>query len=108
METSARHSRMEWFSAVPFFGVHIAAVAGIVLLGFSWKGLALALALYFGRMFGVTAGYHRYFAHRTYKTSRLFQFLLALWAQTTTQKGILWWAGHHRVHHKYSDKAEDV
>ena len=56
----------------------------------------------------VTAGYHRYFSHRSFKTSRWFQFLLALGAQTATQKGVLWWASHHRWHHKYSDKPEDV
>jgi stearoyl-CoA desaturase (delta-9 desaturase) len=58
-------------------------------------------------MFGLTAGYHRYFAHRSYKTSRVFQFLLALLGTFATQKGPLWWAGHHRTHHKYSDEPQD-
>jgi stearoyl-CoA desaturase (delta-9 desaturase) len=59
-------------------------------------------------MFGVTGGYHRYFSHRTYKTSRWFQFILAFLAQSTSQKGALWWAAHHRTHHKESDTVNDV
>ena len=58
-------------------------------------------------MFGVTGGYHRYFSHRTYRTSRAFQFVLAVLAQTSVQKGALWWAAHHRDHHKYSDTPKD-
>ena len=58
-------------------------------------------------MFFITGGYHRYFAHKTYKTSRFFQFIIAFFAQTSYQKGALWWAAHHRIHHRYSDKPED-
>jgi stearoyl-CoA desaturase (delta-9 desaturase) len=94
--------------SIPFWGVHVAAVAGVVYSGFSWSGLLLAIALYYARMFFVTAGYHRYFAHRTYKTSRLFQFLLGFGAETTAQKGILWWAANHRHHHRYSDTPQDI
>ena len=59
-------------------------------------------------MFGVTAGYHRYFSHRTFKMSRLGQFLLAFLAQSSAQRGALWWAAHHRHHHKHSDEPDDV
>ncbi len=95
-------------TSTPFFLVHVLAVVGVYLLGWSWRGFALAMALYYVRMFFVTAGYHRYFAHRTYKTSRVFQFLLAFFAQSSTQKGALWWAAHHRIHHKMSDKPGDI
>ena len=78
------------------------------MVGFSWKGLLLALGLYAVRMFGLTAGFHRYFAHRSFKTGRVFQFLLALLGTTAVQKGPLWWAGHHRTHHKYSDTPRDI
>jgi stearoyl-CoA desaturase (delta-9 desaturase) len=67
----------------------------------------LAIGSYYVRMFGVTGGYHRYFAHRSYKTSRIFQFLMAFLAMTSAQKGVLWWAAHHRHHHKYSDQEAD-
>jgi len=92
---------------IPWWGVHLAAVIGVIMLGWSWWGLALAVALYWPRIFFVTGGYHRYFSHRSYKTSRWFQFLLALGCAATAQKGILWWASHHRLHHKLSDQAGD-
>jgi stearoyl-CoA desaturase (delta-9 desaturase) len=93
---------------IPYWGIHALAIAGICVLGWSWTGLALALALYVPRMFFVTGAYHRYFAHRSYKTSRWFQLVLALGAQSTSQKGALWWAAHHRLHHKLSDQPGDL
>src|SRR6478752_2591100 len=91
----------------PFWAVHLGAVYALYLFGFSWSGLGLAVALYFVRMFFVTGAYHRYFSHRSYKTSRWFQFVLALLGGMCGQKGALWWAEQHRIHHKYSDTPED-
>lgn len=96
-----------WLVSLPFYAVHVTAVVGVALVGLSWRGVALAVGLYFVRMFGVTGGYHRYFSHRTYRTSRAFQFVLAVLAQSSVQKGALWWAAHHRDHHKYSDTPKD-
>jgi stearoyl-CoA desaturase (delta-9 desaturase) len=85
----------------------------VALLGVLWSGVtagsvALFAALYVVRMWGLTGAHHRYFAHRTFKTSRAFQFVLALVAQSSVQRGVLWWAAHHRVHHKHADEAGDV
>ena len=71
---------------------------------FDW---IMCVFLYFFRMFWITGGYHRYFAHKSYQTSRWFQFVIAFMAQTSMQKGALWWAAHHRVHHRTSDTVED-
>ena len=95
-------------TTVLFWAVHLVAIIGIWKVGFSWGALALAIVSYFVRMIVVTAGYHRYFSHRAFKTSRVFQFLLAAGAQSAAQNGVLWWAGHHRWHHKYSDTNQDV
>jgi stearoyl-CoA desaturase (delta-9 desaturase) len=94
-------------TSVLFGLVHVAAIVGAVWF-WSWGGLALALGSYVVRMVIVTAAYHRYFSHRAFKTSRAFQFLLALGAQTAGQKGVIWWASHHRWHHKHSDTPKDV
>ena len=91
-----------------FLLVHVAAVAGVAVLGFSWKGVALCIASYYLRMFAITAGFHRYFSHRSFRLARVPQFLLALLGQTAAQKGVLWWASNHRHHHKYSDRPEDI
>src|SRR5262249_6436402 len=94
--------------SIPFVGVQVGAVVGVVVLGWSWTGVALALLLYFVRMFAITGGYHRYFAHRSYKMGRGMQFGMALLGTTAVQKGPLWWAAHHRTHHKFSDEPEDI
>ena len=96
------------FSQVPFWGVHLAALVGVWWVGFSWWGVGLAIGLYYLRMFGITAGFHRYFAHRSYKTSRVTQFVLAWIGTMSAQKGVLWWASHHRWHHLYSDTPKDI
>ncbi|MBU6433977.1 MAG: fatty acid desaturase, partial [Nitrospirae bacterium] len=79
----------------------------VVQTGISLELVALGIASYYLRMFAITAGYHRYFSHRSYKTSRVFQFLLAFLAMTSGQKGVLWWASHHRHHHRHSDQEKD-
>lgn len=101
-------SRSNGISAtLPFVLAHVACFAAI-WTGVPTDAVVLAVVLYVVRMFGATAGYHRYFSHRTFKTSRVGQFLLAFLAQTGSQKGILWWAAHHRVHHQLSDQPGDV
>lgn len=99
--------RIDWIKSLPFFGVHVACLAAF-WTGVSWKAILLCWALYVIRMFGVTAGYHRYFAHRSYRTTRFFQFVLAWIGSSAVQKGPLWWAAHHRHHHQHSDQEADV
>lgn len=94
--------------SIPFALVHVVALVGILVQGWSWSGFALAIGCYYLRMFFVTGAHHRYFSHRAFKTSRWFQFVLAFMATTATQKGVLWWAAHHRRHHRESDKPMDV
>jgi stearoyl-CoA desaturase (delta-9 desaturase) len=96
-----------WVKSIPFFAVHVLAL-GAFWVGVTWGDIALCIGLYYLRMFGITAGYHRYFAHRAYKTSRFFQFILAFIGTTSLQKGVLWWAAHHRSHHKHSDQPKDI
>ena len=90
----------------PFFLLHFACIS-LFYVAPTTTSLILCVSLYVIRMFGITAGFHRYFAHRAYKTSRPFQFVLAWIGTSAMQKGPLWWAGHHRHHHKYSDQEGD-
>jgi stearoyl-CoA desaturase (delta-9 desaturase) len=80
----------------------------VIWVGWSPVAVLVALALYWLRMFAVTGFYHRYLSHRSYKTSRWFQFAFALLGNASAQKGPLWWAAHHRHHHQYSDEDLDV
>ena len=99
---------LEWGAMFPFIAMHVGAVVGSWWSGFTTEAVIAAVVLYFIRMFGITGGYHRYFAHRVYRTSRWFQFVLAFLAETSAQRGVLWWAAHHRRHHRFSDQAGDV
>ena len=100
-------SRISMLHTLPFALIHL-AVLGVFFVKFHWSYLIACLALYYGRMFFVTAGYHRYFSHRSFKTSRVFQFVIAWLAMSSSQKGVLWWAAHHRHHHRYSDTEDDL
>jgi stearoyl-CoA desaturase (delta-9 desaturase) len=92
---------------LPFLILH-ASVLLVLTVPFSLGMIAWLAGSYFLRMFGVTGGYHRYFSHRAYKLNRFWQFCFAFLAQTSGQKGALWWAAHHRDHHLYSDRKEDL
>jgi len=98
---------MEILASLPFWGVHLACLL-VFWAGWSWVAVATCVAAYVVRMFGVTAVYHRYFSHRTYKTSRPVQFVLAVLGTSAVQKGPLWWAAHHRHHHRHADTDQDI
>ncbi|MDX1672972.1 MAG: acyl-CoA desaturase, partial [Balneolaceae bacterium] len=106
-EFDEKLDRMNWLSGSGFILLHLSCVL-IFWAGFSWVALAALAVSYLVRMFGITAGFHRYFSHRTFKTSRFFQFILAFIGTSSAQKGPLWWAAHHRHHHKYSDSEKDL
>ena len=102
-----KNPRITFLGSLPFISVHLGCLL-VFWAGFSWLALAICAVLVGVRMFGITAGYHRYFSHRAFKTSRAFQFVLAWIGASAAQMGPLWWAAHHRHHHRYSDTEKDV
>ena len=108
MSSIPRVDRPRWRDNLAFWSIHVVAIAGVIVIGWSWSAFAWLAGSYLVRMFAITAGYHRYFAHRTFKTSRAFQLVLALLAMSSAQQGVLWWAAHHRNHHKRSDLPGDT
>ena len=99
--------QLNWATSVPFFLFHLVCL-GAVFTGIHARDLILCGVLYTVRMFLITAGYHRYFAHRSYRMNRVMQFLMALGGTTAAQKGPLWWAANHRDHHRFADTEADV
>jgi stearoyl-CoA desaturase (Delta-9 desaturase) len=87
-------------------GVHGLCVL-VPFVARSWTLVAVAVASYSLQTIGVTAGYHRYFSHHAFRTSRVVQFLLAWLGCAAMQNGPLWWASHHRRHHRFSDRPGD-
>ncbi|TAJ18301.1 MAG: acyl-CoA desaturase [Planctomycetota bacterium] len=98
--------RIHWRRSIPFWALHLSVLA-LPLVGFSWFALGAAVALYVVRMFAITGFYHRYFSHRAFRTSRPVQFVFAFLGNCALQRGPLWWAAHHRDHHRESDGALD-
>src|SRR5437870_3661128 len=106
-DASETHSDIVYPSAIPFVLVHLICIAAI-WTGITWQAVTIGIVLYWVRIFAIGAGYHRYFSHRAYATSRAFQFVLAVLSQSTAQKSVLWWAAKHRHHHLHSDTECDV
>jgi stearoyl-CoA desaturase (delta-9 desaturase) len=99
--------RVDLVATIPFVLMHLAPL-GALWSGVKLRDVVVCVALYVVRMFFITAGYHRYFGHRAYKLGRVMQFIMAFGGTTAAQKGVLWWAGHHRHHHKHSDMPADI
>jgi stearoyl-CoA desaturase (delta-9 desaturase) len=104
---NSEHADIMYPSAIPFVLVHLAYIAAL-WTGITWRSVWICAVLYWLRIFAIGAGYHRYFSHRAYSTSRAFQFALAVLSQSTAQKSVLWWAAKHRHHHLHSDTELDV
>ena len=98
---------IDWMRVIPFILMHLVCLL-VLVVGWSPVALWVALASYLLRMFAITAFYHRYFSHKSFKTSRFAQFLFGVLGATATQRGPIWWASHHRRHHIYSDKDKDI
>jgi stearoyl-CoA desaturase (Delta-9 desaturase) len=102
-----KRKQYDWATMTPFILLH-ASVVLVFFVPFTLEMIAWLAGSYFLRMFFVTAGYHRYFSHRSFKLNRFWQFVVAFMAQTSSQKGVLWWAAHHRDHHLNSDRKTDL
>ena len=98
--------KIEFLRILPFILLHLACFT-VFFVGVSATALIIAVLLYALRMFAITGFYHRYFAHKAFKTSRFVQFIFAFLAASSAQRGPLWWASHHRHHHANSDKPDD-
>jgi stearoyl-CoA desaturase (delta-9 desaturase) len=107
MATLTAPRTIDWIGLVPYVGLHLGCFA-VILVGWSPVAVAVAIGLYLIRMFALTGFYHRYFSHRTFRTSRAFQFVAAVLGNSCVQRGPLWWAAHHRHHHRHSDEEQDI
>ncbi len=96
-----------WQKVFPFYTLHVVCLS-VFFLPFDWAWIALGIGFFYLRMFGVTAGFHRYFSHRSFKTSRVMQFIFGVWGCLSIQEGPLWWSAHHRRHHKFSATELDI
>ena len=104
---SSQDRQVDWFRIIPFLLLHAGCLL-VIWVGVSPVALLVGLVSYLLRMFAITAFYHRYFSHRSFKTSRFIQFFFAILGASAVQRGPLWWSSYHRYHHKYSDTKMDI
>lgn len=97
-----------WQKVAPFYLLHLIVIGLCFVVPVTDEAIAWGIGFFFLREFGITAGYHRYFSHRSFKTSRVMQFVFALIGSLAVQQGPLWWGAHHRRHHKYSATEKDI
>lgn len=103
----AEDERVDLLGSFPFISMHVGAILAL-FTGVSWVAIVACLAAVWLRMFGITAGFHRYFSHRSFKTGRIFQFFLGYLGTMAAQNGPIWWSSHHRLHHRYADTDRDI
>ena len=101
------NDNVDWLRVLPFLFMHLMCLS-VLWVGWSTFAILVAISLYFVRMLAITGFYHRYFSHKSFKTSRIAQFIFAVIGASAAQRGPLWWASHHRHHHVHSDEKEDA
>jgi stearoyl-CoA desaturase (delta-9 desaturase) len=106
-KSGRRDDQVNLVTSTEFFVVHLLPLLAF-FTGVTATAVALFFVTFFGRMWAVTAGYHRYFSHRSFRMNRFWGAALAFAGTTAAQKGPLWWAAHHRNHHRYSDQEQDI
>ena len=108
MIQEAPRARAQVWSVIIGMTLFHVACLGVLYTGVSSAAVYTALGLYVFRGIGVTGGYHRLLAHRSFKTSRPVQFIFALLGSMAVQGGPLWWVAHHRHHHAATETDEDI
>lgn len=101
-----KDTKIQWVRILPFILLHLACFT-VFWVGISWFAVIFMLTFYLVRMFAITAFFHRYLSHKTFQTSRTVQFIFLLVGTMSAQRGPLWWAAHHRYHHRFTDTAQD-
>lgn len=101
---------LDWTNISFLAGVHLAAAAAVGYLAFhppAAASIVLAIGLYVLCGLGITAGYHRLFAHPTYRATAPVRALLLFAGAGAVQNSALKWSADHRAHHACTDSDRD-
>ncbi len=91
---------------IPFAGL-VAAIIMLWGVAFNWVYLALLIGMYVATAIGINVGYHRFFTHRSFKTPRFIEAILAVLGSMAVEGPVIQWAAMHRCHHQHSDEHQD-
>jgi len=96
------------YTSVSFiFFFHIVALYGVIYETMTYFDMFSTFFMYYFTGLGITAGYHRLWAHKSYTASPIIQYILAFAGAGASQGSILWWSKYHRLHHTKSDTEDD-
>jgi stearoyl-CoA desaturase (delta-9 desaturase) len=96
------HKHVNWIHLTLLAGTPLIGLYGALTTELQTKTLIWSIIYYYITGIGITAGYHRYWAHRAYRATRLFQVILCLAGSGAVEGSIQWWSRGHRAHHRYA------
>jgi stearoyl-CoA desaturase (Delta-9 desaturase) len=102
-----QHGAPGWVVQLRIAVTALGAILAPVMYAPTKALLLLFLVSYSVRMWSTESLYHRYFSHRAFRATRFVQCLFALLGTQNGQRGPLWWAAAHRIHHRYADHSKD-
>jgi fatty-acid desaturase len=106
LSRESRYSKLSVVTCIVLAWFHVQAV--FALFSFSWTNLIVAAVLYWVAVgLGISMGYHRLHTHRGFKTTKLFEYFLAICGTLTLEGGPIFWVAVHRRHHQHSDQPLD-
>jgi stearoyl-CoA desaturase (delta-9 desaturase) len=97
--------KIKWEIVTGIALIHLMAI--FALWTFTWHAFFAFLAVQFMTGLGITIGYHRLLAHRSFQVPKWLEYLLTLCGLLALQGGPIKWVSTHRVHHAFSDRAQD-
>ncbi|ORY55908.1 uncharacterized protein BCR38DRAFT_451860 [Pseudomassariella vexata] len=98
---------INWRHVPVILGVPMLALLGALTTELTRPTLIWSIIFYFLTGFGITAGYHRLWCHRTFVASLPLQVFLLVCATASIQGSVIWWCTGHRLHHRYTDTSKD-
>jgi len=99
--------RINWLHLFILTFVPVVSIIGILTTELQRKTLIFSIIYYMFTGLGITAGYHRLFAHRAYQANTFLRFVMMLAGSGALQGSIKWWCGGHRIHHRYTGTPKD-
>lgn len=99
--------KIQWLNTTLVLLIPFVASLSQAVVPLQKKTLALAVFWYVMSALGITAGYHRLFAHRAYDGTPALRLFLMLWGSAAVQGSVKWWSNGHRTHHRFTDTDKD-
>ncbi|KAG8905501.1 hypothetical protein FRB99_008846 [Tulasnella sp. 403] len=96
-------SNVNWTNVIILGSTTVLSIWGAFTTSLAFKTAVFSIFWYYVTGLGITAGYHRLWAHRSYNASKPLEYGLALAGAGAVQGSIKWWARGHRAHHRYTD-----